>query len=75
MAKKFIKAISANRIDTASNWSSVNPILESGEIAYELDPDGLPGKYKVGNGTTAWNNLPYFSRKKLFANFSYMLFN
>lgn len=65
MAKKFIKAISANRIDTASNWSSVNPILEGGEVAYELDSDGLPGKYKVGNGTKAWNDLPYFSRKKL----------
>lgn len=65
MTKKFIKAISANRIDTASNWSSANPILESGEVAYELDSDNLPGKYKVGNGTTAWNDLPYFSRKKL----------
>lgn len=65
MAKKFIKAISANRIDTASNWSSVNPILENGEVAYELDSDNLPGKYKVGNGITAWNDLPYFSRKKL----------
>lgn len=65
MGKKIIKAIPANRIDTAPNWSSVNPILESGEIAYELDPDGLPGKYKVGNGTTSWNDLPYFSRKKL----------
>ena len=65
MAKKVIKAISANRIDTASNWSSVNPILESGEVAYELDPDGLPGKYKVGNGSNYWSELPYFSRKKL----------
>jgi|GEM_PF-5334839 len=70
MAKKVIKAIPANRIDTASNWSSVNPILENGEVAYELDPDGLPGKYKVGNGTTAWNDLPYFSRKKLIGSVS-----
>lgn len=65
MGKKIIKAIPTNRMDTAPNWSSVNPILESGEIAYELDPDGLPGKYKVGNGVNTWNNLPYFSRKKL----------
>lgn len=39
----------------ASIWVSVNPILAAGEIGIETDT--LKGK--VGNGATAWNNLPY----------------
>lgn len=70
MAKKIIKAIPTCRIDTASNWYNFNPILESGEVAYELDTDNLPGKYKVGNGINTWNELPYYSRKKLIGSVS-----
>ena len=43
------------RRDTASNWSSVNPTLSSGEIGYETDT----GKLKVGNGSSAWGTLGY----------------
>lgn len=42
---------------TASAWSSANPILSSGELGYELDT----GKFKVGDGATAWNFLSYGS--------------
>lgn len=45
------------RRDTASNWSSVNPILGSGEMGYETDTK----KMKIGDGTTAWNSLSYFA--------------
>lgn len=46
------------RGDTAANWTSVNPILLAREIAIETDllPNPL---YKIGNGVTAWNALPY----------------
>jgi hypothetical protein len=43
------------RRDTSANWTSSNPILANGEFGYETNT----GKGKVGNGTTAWNNLSY----------------
>jgi hypothetical protein len=45
------------RRDTAANWTSVNPVLHDGELGYEKDT----GKAKIGNGTTAWNSLSYWS--------------
>lgn len=44
------------RRDSAANWASVNPVLGNGEMGIEL---GNPPKWKVGDGTTAWNALPY----------------
>ena len=43
------------RRDTAANWASVNPVLASGEPAFETDT----GKFKIGDGTTAYNSLDY----------------
>ena len=43
------------RRDTASNWTSANPVLADGEIGWERDTN----QFKVGNGTTAWNSLSY----------------
>lgn len=43
------------RHDTAANWASVNPILLEGEVGLETDTL----KQKVGDGTTAWSDLPY----------------
>lgn len=37
-------------------WSTVNPVLAAGEPGLEIDT----GKLKIGDGTTAWNSLPYF---------------
>ena len=45
------------RRDTASNWTSSNPILLAGEIGYEYDTN----KAKIGDGTTNWTGLPYLS--------------
>ncbi len=45
------------RRDTATNWSTVNPVLASGEIGFESDTN----KLKIGNGTSDWNTLPYGS--------------
>ncbi len=51
------------RIDTAENWSADNPVLYEGEIGYESQPETsgklLPPKIKIGDGKTAWNDLPY----------------
>jgi hypothetical protein len=44
------------RRDTAANWSSANSILAAGEHGYETDS----GKFKIGDGTTAWSSLSYF---------------
>ena len=43
------------RHDTAANWTSVNPVLLEGEVGIETDTR----KQKFGDGTTAWNSLPY----------------
>jgi Major tropism determinant N-terminal domain len=43
------------RRDTAANWTSNNPTLAAGEFGLESDT----GKFKVGNGSTAWNSLAY----------------
>ena len=45
------------RRDTGANWTSVDPILASGEIGFETDTNQL----KVGNGSDEWSVLPYAS--------------
>lgn len=43
------------RSDLAANWTSINPVLAAGEPGLETDTR----KMKIGNGSTAWNSLPY----------------
>ena len=43
------------RRDTSSNWTSIDPILASGEIGVETNTN----KIKIGDGVTAWNSLSY----------------
>lgn len=43
------------RNDTAARWEQVNPVLYSGEFGFEKDT----GLFKVGDGKSAWNSLPY----------------
>lgn len=43
------------RRDTASNWSTNNPTPSVGEPCFETDT----GKFKIGDGITAYNSLPY----------------
>lgn len=40
---------------TALEWVTANPILAQGEMGIELDT----WLYKIGDGITAWNTLPY----------------
>ena len=43
------------RYDTAAHWAANNPVLLGGELGIESDTL----KMKVGNGSAAWNSLPY----------------
>ena len=45
------------RRGTASQWTSVNPTLEAGEMGLETDTN----KIKFGTGSTAWTALGYLS--------------
>lgn len=42
---------------TAASWASNNPVLFAGEIGLETDTN----KFKIGDGTTAYNSLAYFN--------------
>ena len=45
------------RRDTQENWTSNNPILASGEIAFSTDQY----KIKIGDGTSNWSALSYMT--------------
>ena len=45
------------KVDLKANWEEKNPCLLNKEIGYERET----GKYKIGDGNTHWNNLPYAS--------------
>ena len=55
MSNRILDSQIQSRNDTAANWSSVNPGLLKGEIGIEIDTR----KMKVGDGTSAWNDLKY----------------
>ncbi len=40
---------------TAATATTNNPVLAEGEPGFETDT----GKLKIGDGSTAWNSLPY----------------
>jgi hypothetical protein len=44
------------RRGTASQWTSTNPTLASGEWGFETDTN----KAKIGNGSSTWTSLSYF---------------
>ncbi len=43
------------RRDKKDTWAARNPILRDGEPGYEKDTRLM----KIGDGLTAWNDLPY----------------
>ena len=50
-----LSALQKQRRDTASNWTSNNPTLLAGEWGIESDTK----KFKIGDGSTAWQSLEY----------------
>jgi hypothetical protein len=52
------------RRGTYAEWNSADPVLASGEFALQTDasPGGAAeaaGSFKIGDGSTVWNSLPY----------------
>ncbi len=45
-----------NRRDSTNNWTNINPVLGPGEIGYDTDEK----KFKIGDGTSAWNDLVFY---------------
>ena len=50
-----IKTVIQHRRGTAVEWNAADPVLASAEIGFETDT----GRWKIGDGTTGWNGLPY----------------
>lgn len=46
---------------TAKRWQEVNPILAEGEPGFVIDENRL----KIGDGKTAWNQLPYMGESSV----------
>ena len=55
MADSYVSAI----YDTAANFTSTNPILETKQQGVETEDLTTAPKFKWGDGVTAWNSLPY----------------
>ncbi len=39
----------------SGTWTALRPVLPTGDLGFETDT----GKFKVGDGVTAWPSLPY----------------
>ena len=55
MATKTVKARILLKTLTAAQWAEQNPVLLKGEAGIESDTR----HWKTGDGTSAWNDLPY----------------
>lgn len=66
MATKILNVSIQQSIDTLTNWQANNPVLRAGELAIVVMPlaegaDKPAVLVKAGNGTDAFNALPYTS--------------
>lgn len=55
MAEKIVNQIMQQKRGTLANWTAKNPVLKAGELGYVTDKK----MFKVGDGTTAFNDLNY----------------
>lgn len=46
---------------TAARWKEVNPVLAAGEPGFVVDENRM----KIGDGSTAWNDLPYMGESSV----------
>jgi hypothetical protein len=51
----------------AARWMELNPILAAGEPGFEYDTK----KLKIGDGNTAWCDLPYIGSEEVFCTETY----
>jgi hypothetical protein len=45
------------KVNSKSQWSTLNPVLMAGEPGFE----SIDSNLKIGDGKTPWNQLPYFA--------------
>ena len=57
IAELFTKIILRN--DVAEAWATSTLVLEKGEPALEIDLEKGVAKFKIGDGTRSFNELPY----------------
>jgi hypothetical protein len=53
------------KVNTRSQWATLNPVLMAGEPGLESDTSNL----KIGNGKSAWDKLPYHGCPGYWASF------
>ena len=54
------------RRDTAANWTSVNPVLNEGEMGLETDTN----KLKIGDGYNTWSDRGYINTNTAYGTFN-----
>ena len=64
MANKEVIATILARGGTTADWAEVNPTPKNREFCVEETTDGKR-KFKIGDGVTAWNDLPYATSDEL----------
>lgn len=47
---------------TTARWNELNLVLQSGEPGFVTDEN----RFKIGDGVTAWNDLPYVGEDNVF---------
>lgn len=58
MSEKVLNnVVMKQKTDTTQNWNTNNPILKLGQIGFDSELK----KIKIGDGTSNWNALDYFS--------------
>ena len=59
MGKSTLKSRLVLRNGTSEQWADANPALLKGEFGVENDTN----RFKIGDGITAWNDLPYSDKE------------
>ena len=67
MAEKNIKSRIVHKHDTESNWSKATTFIpKQGEIIiYDIDSNHSYERFKIGDGITKVNNLPFADANKV----------
>lgn len=58
------------RSDSLENWISSNPVLKNGELVMVNDISADLVRFKIGNGVSAFMQLPYVNEKKVITDFA-----
>lgn len=65
MADNTLKVRLQSAYKSSADWNTLNPVLKNGEVGFVSSPASMYGWYKIGNGTSTWNQLPYSTYRPL----------